>query len=50
VPELSDALGGGRRPGAEGGELLADLPLVAAELPGELAWLQPLAGASSRVQ
>ena len=43
VPELGDALGGGRRPGAESGELLADLALVAAELSGELAWLQPLA-------
>jgi hypothetical protein len=45
VPELGDALGRGRRAGAEGGELQAELPLVAAELPGELAWLQPLAGA-----
>jgi hypothetical protein len=43
VPELGDALGGGRRPGAQLGELLADAVLVAAELPGELAWLQPLA-------
>lgn len=43
VPELGDALGGGSRPGAQLGELLADLPLVAAELPGELPWLQPLA-------
>jgi len=45
VPELGDALGGRRRPGTEGGELLADAALVAVELPGELAWLQPLAGA-----
>jgi hypothetical protein len=36
VPELRDALAGGRRPGAQLGELLADLPLVAADLPGEL--------------
>ena len=43
MPELGDALGGGRRAGAEGGELLADAALVAAELPGELAWLEPLA-------
>jgi len=43
VPELGDALGRGRRPGAQLGELLADLALVAAELPGELPWLQPLA-------
>jgi hypothetical protein len=37
LPELFDPLGGGRRAGAQGGELLADLSLVAAELPGQLA-------------
>jgi hypothetical protein len=44
VPQLRDPLAGGRRPGAQLGELLADLPLVTAQLPGELAWAQPLAG------
>jgi hypothetical protein len=44
VPELGDALGGGRRPGAEGGELLADLPLIAVQFPGELPGLQPFTG------
>src|SRR5512132_1934403 len=33
VPELFDPLGGDRRPGAQLGELQADLPLVAAQLP-----------------
>ncbi len=45
VPELLDALAGGRRSGAQLGELLADLPLVAADLPGELERAQPLAAA-----
>jgi hypothetical protein len=45
VPELGDALAGGRRAGAQLDELLADAALVAAELPGELPWYQPLAGA-----
>jgi hypothetical protein len=43
VPELGDALAGGGRPGAQLGELLADLPLVAAQLPRKLAGTQPLA-------
>jgi hypothetical protein len=42
VPELGNPLAGGRRAGTEDGELLADLPLVAAHLPGELPGLQPL--------
>jgi hypothetical protein len=42
---LFDPLGGGRRAGAQLGEQVADLPLVAAELPGELAGLQPLTAA-----
>jgi hypothetical protein len=41
VPQLLDALAGGGRPGAQLGELLADLPLVAAQLPDELAGPQP---------
>src|SRR5215211_4793327 len=36
VPELGDPLASGRRTAAQGGELLADLPLVGAQLPGEL--------------
>jgi hypothetical protein len=43
VPELRDPLAGGGRARAQLGELLADLPLVAAELLGELAGAQPLA-------
>jgi hypothetical protein len=46
LPELGDPLGGGRRAGAQLGELLADLPLVAAELPGELPGLQPVMAAN----
>jgi hypothetical protein len=45
VPQLLDALASGRGPGAQVGELLADLPLVAAQLPGELAETELLAGA-----
>jgi hypothetical protein len=45
APELFDPLGGGRRAGAQGGELLADLSLVAAQLSGELGGAQPLTAA-----
>jgi hypothetical protein len=45
VPELGDPVAGGRRADAQLRELLADLPLVAAQLPGELAGSQPLAPA-----
>jgi hypothetical protein len=45
VPELGDPLGGSRRAGAQLGELLANLPLVAAQLPSELARAQPLSAA-----
>jgi hypothetical protein len=34
LPELGDPLGGGRRTGAQGGQLLADAVLVAAQLLG----------------
>jgi hypothetical protein len=43
VPELGDPFAGGGRAGAQLGELQADLPLVAAELPRELAGAEPLA-------
>jgi hypothetical protein len=43
VPELLNSLISGRRSGAQVGELLADLPLVAAQLPRKLAGAQPLA-------
>jgi hypothetical protein len=46
MPEFGDPLAGGGRPGAQLGELLADLPLVAAQLPRELAGAQPLAAAN----
>jgi hypothetical protein len=42
VPELGDPVASGRRAAAQGGELLADLPLVGAQLPGELTRSQPL--------
>jgi hypothetical protein len=45
VPELRDPLASGRRPGAQLGELLADAPLVAAQLPGELERAEPFAAA-----
>ena len=45
VPELDDPLGGGRRAGAQLGEQVADLSLVAAQLPGELGGVQPLTAA-----
>jgi hypothetical protein len=45
VPELLNPLTSGRRAGAQLGELLADLPLVAAQLPRKRARTQPLAGA-----
>jgi hypothetical protein len=45
VPQLRDPLAGGRRSGAQLGELLADLPPVAAQLPREPERTQPLAAA-----
>ena len=45
LPELFDPLAGGRRAGPQLGEQVVDLPLVAAELPGELAGLEPLPAA-----
>jgi hypothetical protein len=45
VPELFDPLAGGRWAGAQLCELLADLPLVAAQLSRQLARLQPLVAA-----
>jgi hypothetical protein len=45
VPQLRDPLARGRGASAQLGELLADLPRVAAQLLRELTGLQPLAGA-----
>ena len=43
VPELGDPLGRGRRADAQGGQLLADLAVVAAQLPSQRRGPQPLA-------
>jgi hypothetical protein len=45
MPQLRDALAGGRRAGAQLDELPSDDTLVAANLAGELPRVQPLAAA-----